>query len=91
MFGTIGWSDATSVMLAAAATHADVSSTFIMQSGVGLIIFCALEMSPRRLPVAAHTLRVGPGPGVVLFLNADSAGSIYNTGRLQSTSDPGPF
>lgn len=70
-----GWSDARTVMLAAAATHSDVSSTVYYAVWCQANYFCALEMSPLRLPVAVHILGVSPGPQVFLFLNADSAGS----------------
>lgn len=73
IFGLAGWSDAGTVMLAAAATHKDVSST------VYYAVWCRAnysETSPLRLPVAVHRLGVSPGPEVFLFLNADSAGSV---------------
>lgn len=73
-----GWSDAPSVMLAAAAAHADVSSTVYYAVWCRANYFFVLWKCPLGgLPVAAHVLRVGPGPEVVLFLNADSAGSVY--------------
>lgn len=64
------------MMLAAAATHNDVSSTVYFAVWWRPNYFCALEMSPLRLSVVVHILRVSPGQQVFLFLNADSAGSI---------------
>lgn len=66
----------TVMVTAVGATHNDFPSTVYDTVWWRANNFCALETSPLRLPVAVQILRVGPGPEVFLFLNADSAGSI---------------